>query len=152
MYSLPPSHSSFTPQPRIPGAAFWSVRLFRSDQGGVVDVPVGWKGVQLYVVPISIDTVTRISTPPHPSPPIMPSSGHLPPPISVMFHDKVDRSADLLPLASLLILLLLRKLVLGMGTAFIGGVDGIVQRMGYYQPPPPPSLTSLIPIYEGVGG
>ena len=80
--SVSPSRSSCALQLSIPGAAFRSVVSLRSNQGGAITIPVGWKGVQFSVVPASIYSATiigRLSPPPtSPFKPFLLQGLHLP--------------------------------------------------------------------------
>ena len=114
--SILTSRSSCVPQPRLLGFAFWLLRCFCSNQGGVVTVLVGRQVVWFDVVPVSIDaaTISRCISPPStPSLQTCLLQGSSSP-ISVMPCDYLDHDSDFLLLALLiLVLLLLCKLIWG---------------------------------------
>ena len=82
LYILNP-RPSCVPQPRISGVTFYSLRNLRSNQRGVITIPVKQQGIRLYFTSVSIDATTRIRCPPPPPPtypPIIPYPGPLPTP------------------------------------------------------------------------
>ena len=70
-YCVPPSYNWRTSQKILLGYTFQLIRVFRSDQGGLVTILVGWQGVHFptnhaffrsSVFPISVMTSTKMST------------------------------------------------------------------------------------------